>query len=43
MIELDTFADYAKYVGFRFEPSPWLTVTQGMFNRFADATLDHNW
>lgn len=43
MIELETFADYAKYVDFQFEPSPWLVVTQEMINRFAEVTLDHNW
>lgn len=43
MIELETFADYAKYVEFGFEPGPWLTVTQEMIDRFADATLDRNW
>ena len=40
---VDTLLDLPGLVGAELEPSPWVTVDQGMIDRFADVTDDHNW
>jgi acyl dehydratase len=43
MLELDTPNDLLHHIGRELGPSEWLTVTQEMIDRFADATGDHQW
>lgn len=43
MIEIEKINELERYVGYDFAPSAWLTVTQEMIDRFADATGDRNW
>jgi acyl dehydratase len=43
MVELETLADYARYLDHVFEPSDWVTVDQKMIDDFAEATWDRNW
>ena len=35
--------DLPKHVGETLGPSPWVTVDQGMIDKFAEATGDHQW
>ena len=35
--------DLASHVGEKLGVSPWHTITQDQIDRFADATLDHQW
>jgi acyl dehydratase len=43
MLELETPQDLLQHVGRELGPSEWLTVTQEMIDKFADATGDHQW
>ncbi len=43
MKEVDTPADMDALAGQTLGSSDWLTVTQDMIDRFADATGDHQW
>jgi acyl dehydratase len=43
MVELETLADCARYLGHVFEPSQWVTIDQKMIDDFAEATWDRNW
>jgi acyl dehydratase len=43
MLEIDTPAGMDAYVGKELGHSDWLTVTQEMIDKFADATGDHQW
>jgi acyl dehydratase len=43
MTEVETPADMDALVGRPLGSSAWLTVTQEMIDRFADATGDHQW
>lgn len=43
MTEVQTPADMDALVGRPLGTSAWLTVTQEMIDRFADATGDHQW
>ncbi len=43
MTEVETPADMDALVGRPLGSSEWLTVTQEMIDRFADATGDHQW
>jgi|SRR5258706_4699664 acyl dehydratase len=43
MVELDTLADYARFLGHTFEPGEWVVIDQKMIDDFADATWDRNW
>jgi acyl dehydratase len=43
MTEVETPADMDALVGKPLGTSAWLTVTQEMIDRFADATGDHQW
>jgi len=43
MLKLETPKDLLGHVGRELGPSEWLTVTQEMIDKFADATGDHQW
>lgn len=42
-ITITSFEDFEKYVGQEMGVSDYLTITQEQINKFADATLDHQW
>ena len=43
MLTVETPQDLAKHVGQKLGPTEWLTVDQGMIDKFAEATGDHQW
>ncbi len=43
MLTVETPNDLLRLVGRELGPSEWLTVDQGMIDKFADATGDHQW
>ena len=43
MLEIEKPADMHKHVGQKLGSSDWVTVSQEMINKFADATGDHQW
>ncbi len=43
MLTLDKPVDVLKHLGQELGPSEWLTVTQEMIDKFAEATGDHQW
>jgi len=43
MLTLETPGDVFQHLGEELGPSEWLTVTQEMIDKFADATGDHQW
>ena len=43
MLEVEKPQDLLQHVGEELGPSEWLTVTQEMIDKFADATGDHQW
>ena len=43
MLTLETPRDVLSHLGQELGPSEWLTVTQEMINKFAEATGDHQW
>ncbi len=43
MLILESPKDLLQHVGRELGPSEWLTVTQEMIDKFADATGDHQW
>ena len=43
MLKLETPKDLLQHVGRELGPSEWLTVTQEMIDKFAEATGDHQW
>jgi len=43
MLEIEKPADMHKHVGQKLGSSGWVTVSQDMINKFADATGDHQW
>jgi len=43
MLEIEKPADMHKHVGQKLGTSGWVTVSQEMINKFADATGDHQW
>ncbi len=40
---ISSFAEFEGYVGRELGVSPYIKITQEQINRFADATLDHQW
>lgn len=42
-IQIKSFADFESYVGQSMGTSNWLTITQSQIDKFADATIDHQW
>ena len=43
MLKVEKPQDLLQHVGIELGPSEWLTVTQEMIDKFADATGDHQW
>ncbi len=43
MLKLETPKDLLDHVGTELGPSEWLTVTQEMIDKFAEASGDHQW
>jgi len=43
MLKVEKPSDLLQHVGETLGPSEWLTVTQEMIDKFADATGDHQW
>ena len=43
MLKVEKPQDLLQHVGKELGPSEWLTVTQAMIDKFADATGDHQW
>ena len=43
MLEIDTPAGMDAFVGKALGTGDWVTVTQDMIDKFADATGDHQW
>lgn len=42
-IQIKSFADFESHVGQPMGASDYLTITQAQIDKFADATLDHQW
>lgn len=40
---ISSFKEFEQYVGQELGVSDYLTITQDQINKFADATLDHQW
>ncbi len=40
---INSYEEFASYLGKELGTSEWLLVDQDRINRFADATLDHQW
>ena len=43
MLTINSYEEFAQYVGQQLGISDWLEVDQERINAFADATLDHQW
>jgi len=43
MVIINSFAEFEQYVGKEMGVSDYLKITQDQINKFADATLDHQW
>ena len=43
MLVINNFEEYESYLGKELGVSQWHTIDQGQINKFADATLDHQW
>ena len=43
MLKFETPKDVLTHIGTELGPSEWLTVTQEMIDKFAEATGDHQW
>ena len=43
MLKVEKPSDLLQHVGETLGPSEWITVTQEMIDKFADATGDHQW
>ena len=43
MVQINSFREFETYRGQELGCSEYLTITQDQINRFADATLDHQW
>lgn len=42
-VVINSYEDFAQYVGKQIGVSEWLEIPQERINLFADATLDHQW
>ena len=40
---INSYDEFAAHLGEKFGESEWLEVDQDRINKFADATLDHQW
>ncbi|WP_461790535.1 MaoC family dehydratase [Pedobacter sp.] len=43
MIKISSHDEFAAYLGKELGISPWYKIGQDQINKFADATLDHQW
>lgn len=43
MLVINNFEEYKSYLGKELGLSDWHTINQEQINKFADATLDHQW
>ncbi|NIG54635.1 MaoC family dehydratase [Chitinophaga sp. Cy-1792] len=43
MVIINSFEEYSTYLGKELGVSDWHTIDQEQINKFADATLDHQW
>lgn len=43
MIIINSFSEFEEQIGKELGVSSWHTITQEQINKFADATLDHQW
>jgi len=43
LITINSYDEFASYLGKELGKSNWLKVDQDRINKFADATLDHQW
>ncbi|MGE0289778.1 MAG: MaoC family dehydratase [Bradyrhizobium sp.] len=43
MVIIDSPRDLVQWIGKPFPPGEWLTITQALIDKFADATGDHQW
>lgn len=43
MLTINSYDEFASYLGKELGISEWLTIPQERINLFADATLDHQW
>jgi acyl dehydratase len=43
MVIINSFEEYQAYTGKEIGSSDWHKIDQDQINRFADATLDHQW
>jgi acyl dehydratase len=43
MVVINSFAEFEQFVGKEMGTSEYLKITQEQINKFADATLDHQW
>lgn len=43
MIIIRNYEEFEKYLGQELGTSNWHTITQEQINKFADATIDHQW
>ncbi|WP_261387652.1 MaoC/PaaZ C-terminal domain-containing protein [Chitinophaga pinensis] len=43
MVIVNSFAEYQAFEGKEIGVSEWHTIDQDQINKFADATLDHQW
>ncbi|MBB6235670.1 acyl dehydratase [Pedobacter sp. AK013] len=43
MLVINNFEEYESYLGKELGVSQWHTIDQEQINKFADATLDHQW
>ena len=43
MLAINSYEDFATYLGKEMGVSPYLTISQSQISQFADATLDHQW
>ena len=43
LITINSYDEFAAYLGKELGQSEWLEISQERINKFADATLDHQW
>ena len=43
LITVNSYDEFAAYLGKELGKSDWLLIDQDRINKFADATLDHQW
>ena len=43
ILKINSYKEFEEYIGKELGVSDYLTITQEQVNKFADATLDHQW